>query len=54
MRIFAKMTIVCAYGRQACGVSDKDVDLILKDGMLTITGVVSTASYKESAPLYTY
>src|ERR1700756_4534639 len=35
------------------GVSEKDVDVTLKDGMLTITGLVSTASYDKLAPLYT-
>ena len=34
------------------GVSEKDVDVILKDGVLTITGRVSTASYDKLAPLY--
>lgn len=35
------------------GVSEKDVDVTLKNGILTIAGVVSTASYEELAPLYT-
>ena len=35
------------------GVSEKDVNVILKDGVLTITGTVSTASYEKLAPLYT-
>jgi HSP20 family molecular chaperone IbpA len=35
------------------GVSEKDVDVTLKDGVLTITGLVSTASYDKLAPLYT-
>ena len=35
------------------GVSEKDVNVILKDGVLTITGTVSTASYETLAPLYT-
>jgi len=35
------------------GVSEKDVNITLKDGVLTITGVVSTAGYDELAPLYT-
>ena len=35
------------------GVSEKDVNVILKDGLLTITGTVSTASYEKLAPLYT-
>lgn len=35
------------------GVSEKDVDVTLKDGVLTITGMVSTAAYDKLAPLYT-
>jgi len=35
------------------GVSEKDVNITLKDGVLTITGMVSTAGYDELAPLYT-
>ena len=35
------------------GVSEKDVNVILKTGVLTITGTVSTASYEKLAPLYT-
>ena len=34
------------------GVSDKDVDVTLKSGVLTITGVVSTSGYDQLAPLY--
>jgi HSP20 family protein len=35
------------------GVSEKDVDVTLKDGKLTIMGVVSTAGYEKLAPVYT-
>ena len=35
------------------GVTEKDVDVTLKDGTLTISGMVSTASYDKLAPLYT-
>jgi HSP20 family protein len=35
------------------GVTEKDVDVMLKDGVLTITGMVSTAAYEKLAPLYT-
>jgi HSP20 family protein len=35
------------------GVLEKDVDVLLKNGVLTITGTVSTASYEKLAPLYT-
>jgi HSP20 family protein len=35
------------------GVSEKDVSITLKDGVLTVIGVVSTAGYDELAPLYT-
>jgi HSP20 family protein len=35
------------------GVVEKDVDVVLKNGVLTITGTVSTASYEKLAPLYT-
>lgn len=35
------------------GVSDKDVEIVLKDGVLTVTGVVLAARYGELAPLYT-
>ena len=35
------------------GVTDKDVDVMLRDGVLTITGTVSTAAYEKLAPLYT-
>jgi len=31
-------------------VSEKDVNVILKNGVLTITGTVSTASYEKLAP----
>ena len=33
------------------GVADKDVDVMLRDGVLTITGTVSTAAYEKLAPL---
>ena len=35
------------------GVTEKDVDVLLKDGVLTITGKVSTAAYEKLSPLYT-
>ena len=35
------------------GVLEKDVDVVLKNGVLTITGTLSTASYEKLAPLYT-
>lgn len=35
------------------GVSEKDVNITLKDSVLTITGLVSTAGYGELEPLYT-
>ena len=35
------------------GVTDKDVDVMLRDGVLAITGTVSTAAYEKLAPLYT-
>jgi HSP20 family protein len=35
------------------GVLEKDVDVVLKNGTLTITGTVSTASYEKLEPLYT-
>ena len=35
------------------GVTEKDVDVMLRDGVLTITGMVSTAAYEKLAPLYT-
>jgi HSP20 family protein len=35
------------------GVKDKDVDVTLKDGMLTLTGKVSTELYNGLRPLYT-
>ena len=34
------------------GVSEKDVDVVLKDGVLTIIGKVSTAAYEKLAPIY--
>jgi HSP20 family protein len=35
------------------GVSDKDVNIVLKDGVLTVTGMVSAAPYEKLEPLYT-
>ena len=35
------------------GVSEKDVDVTLKDNMLTITGMVDASMYNQLAPLYT-
>jgi HSP20 family protein len=35
------------------GVLEKDVDVVLKNAVLTITGTVSTASYEKLEPLYT-
>jgi HSP20 family protein len=35
------------------GVKDKDVDVTLKDGMLTLVGKVSTELYNGLRPLYT-
>jgi HSP20 family protein len=35
------------------GVSEKDVEVSLNDGMLTIVGRVSPAAYDKLAPLYT-
>jgi HSP20 family molecular chaperone IbpA len=35
------------------GVSDKDVTVALKDGILTIEGSVSAGTYDKLAPLYT-
>jgi HSP20 family protein len=35
------------------GVSERDVEVTLKDGVLTIIGTVSTAMYEKLAPLYT-
>jgi HSP20 family protein len=35
------------------GVSDKDVDVTLKDNVLTITGMVGASMYNQLAPLYT-
>jgi HSP20 family protein len=34
------------------GVSEKDVEVMLKDGVLTITGMVSTALYAKLSPVY--
>jgi len=39
-------------GRHA-GVNEKDVDVTLKDNMLTITGMVDASMYNQLAPLYT-
>ena len=35
------------------GVSEKDVDVTLKDDMLTISGAVAAAIYDKLAPVYT-
>lgn len=35
------------------GVDEKDVEVTLKDGMLTIEGVVSTDLYRNLRPVYT-
>lgn len=35
------------------GVPDKDVDIMLKDGVLTVTGMVSPAPYDKLSPVYT-
>lgn len=35
------------------GVSEKDVEVTLKDGVLTVSGFVSTAIYDKLSPLYT-
>lgn len=35
------------------GVTDKDVEIILKDNVLTVTGVVDASIYNELAPVYT-
>jgi HSP20 family protein len=35
------------------GVKESDVDVTLKDGVLTITGTVSTKVYEKLSPLYT-
>lgn len=35
------------------GVDEKDVEVTLKNGMLTIEGVVSTDMYRKLMPLYT-
>jgi HSP20 family molecular chaperone IbpA len=35
------------------GVSEKDVDVMLRDNTLTITGMVSASMYDELSPLYT-
>jgi HSP20 family protein len=35
------------------GVKESNVDVTLKDGVLTITGTVSTGAYEKLSPLYT-
>jgi HSP20 family protein len=35
------------------GVTEKDVEVILKDGMLTITGMVDASIYDQLSPRYT-
>ena len=35
------------------GVKESDVNITLKDGVLTITGTVSTNAYEKLSPLYT-
>ena len=35
------------------GVTDKDVEVMLKDNILTVTGVVDASIYNELAPVYT-
>ena len=35
------------------GVTEKDVEVILKDGMLTITGMVDASVYNQLSPIYT-
>lgn len=35
------------------GVTEKDVEVTLKDGMLTITGTVDASIYDQLSPLYT-
>src|SRR5512146_1894098 len=35
------------------GVSEKDVEVVLKDNLLTISGVVDAGMYDQLAPLYT-
>lgn len=35
------------------GVGEKDVEITLKDGMLTIEGMVSTDMYRALSPVYT-
>jgi HSP20 family molecular chaperone IbpA len=35
------------------GVKESDVKVMLKDGVLTITGTVSTKGYEKLSPLYT-
>ena len=35
------------------GVKESDVDVTHKDGVLTITGIVSTEAYEKLSPLYT-
>lgn len=58
-RYFRPDVDICEYGdmlrlwADMPGVSDKDVDVTLHDGTLTITGMVSAATYDKLAPLYT-
>jgi HSP20 family molecular chaperone IbpA len=35
------------------GVTDKDVEVMIKDNVLTVTGVVDASIYNELAPVYT-
>ena len=35
------------------GVTEKDVDVMLKDNVLTLTGMVDAGMYNQLAPLYT-
>ena len=35
------------------GVTEKEAEVILKDGMLTITGMVDASIYNQLSPLYT-
>jgi HSP20 family protein len=35
------------------GVTEKDVEVVLKDNLLTIAGVVDAAMYDQLAPIYT-
>jgi len=35
------------------GVTDKDVEVMIKDNILTVTGVVDASIYNELAPVYT-